>query len=76
MNKFWEWFKVSPIASFLRVMLALVIGMMWADFAKAGRFDFTNWITWIIVAGSSSLPPILRWINPFDTAYGIGSKKK
>lgn len=69
MDTFWKWFATSPIASALRVGLAYVIGNMVAEFAKVGAFDFSNYKTWLIGALVVAIPPVLRWLNPQDTAF-------
>ncbi|MFZ2992504.1 MAG: hypothetical protein WA061_02200 [Microgenomates group bacterium] len=73
MEKFLVWFADSPIASFLRVALSFVIAAAVADFAKIGSFDVSNWQTWFIGALVSSIPLLLRWLNPMDYAFGKGS---
>lgn len=70
-NDFTVWFATSPIASFLRTALALVVSQAVVDFVKMGHFDFTNAETWVITAFASAIPPLLRWLNPEDKAYGI-----
>jgi hypothetical protein len=69
-NQFKVWFATSPIASFLRVALALFIAQAMADFVKVGSFDFTNLNTWVISALASAVPGLLRWLNPADPAFG------
>lgn len=71
MAKFWSWFAASPIASFLRVLFAIVLAQAVEQFAKTGTFDFTNWQNWIIVALVAAVPTLLRWINPADNAFGV-----
>jgi hypothetical protein len=74
MDKFLQWFADSPLASALRVAIAYIVGTMVAEFAKVGTFDFTNWKSWLIGALVVAIPPILRWLNPADTAFGKGSQ--
>jgi hypothetical protein len=71
MDAFLKWFAVSPLASALRVFVAYVVGNMVAEFAKVGTFDFTNYKAWLIGALVVAIPPILRWLNPEDTAFGV-----
>jgi uncharacterized protein (DUF486 family) len=66
MNNFLKWFNESLLASYLRVLLTVIISNMVADFAKVGDFDVTNWRTWVISALVSGLPTLLRWLNPKD----------
>ena len=74
-NDFLTWLAVSPLASFLRVLLSTVLTLAVADFVKLGAFDLGNWEAWLIAALAAAIPPLLRWLNPADTAYGIGKFK-
>ena len=67
MTEFSIWFANSKIASFLRTFFAIVLASAVADFQKIGRFDMTNWQTWLIVALVAALPPFLRYLNPEDS---------
>ena len=67
---FKSWFASSPIASFLRVFLALVISQAVADFVQTDSFDFSGATHWVITALSAGIPTLLRWLNPSDTAFG------
>ena len=66
MIEFQKWFASSPIASFLRHFLAIVIASAVADFAQSGVFDFSNLQGWLIAALVAAVPPFLRWLNPSD----------
>lgn len=66
MKSFQDWFASSPIASFLRHFLAIVIASAVADFAQSGAFDFGNYQQWLIAALVAAVPPFLRWLNPQD----------
>lgn len=66
MEKFQNWFASSPIASFLRHFLAIVIASAVADFAQSGAFDVANYQQWVIAALVAAVPPFLRWLNPQD----------
>ena len=70
MDTFWTWFATSPIASALRVFVAIVLGQMVAEWARVGDFDFTNYISWVITGLLACVPTLLRWINPEDKAFG------
>ena len=70
MDNFWKWFAQSPIASSLRVFVAIVIGQMVAEWARVGDIQFTNYKSWVISALVAAIPTILRWINPQDPAFG------
>ncbi len=66
MDKFLKWFNESPIASFLRSFLAIVLAQAVNDFAKFGKFDFSNFESWLIAALVAMLPVALRLLNPKD----------
>ena len=73
MPTFADWFARSPLASALRVFIAVVITMALAQWTTTGSFDFTAWQTWVIAALASAVPPILRWLNPQDVEFGRGA---
>ena len=65
-DNFFKWFATSPIASFLRVAIAIVAFQAMTDFVASGHFNFSNAEHWFIAALSAALPGLLRWINPED----------
>ena len=69
-ESFTKWFATSPIASFLRVFVAMVVFQATEDFSKFGAFDFSNLERWAVTAFVSAIPTILRWLNPSDYAFG------
>jgi hypothetical protein len=70
---FTEWFATSPLASALRVFVAIVLAAAIADWSTKGTIDFGAWQTWVIAALVSAVPVITRWLNPYDPAFGRGS---
>lgn len=72
MEKFQVWFASSPIASFLRHFLSIVIASAVAEFAKSGSFDLSNYQAWLIAALVAAVPPLLRWLNPVDSLGNSG----
>lgn len=68
MNKsaFLKWSNESLLASYLRVLITVILTNAIAEFAKVGDFDLSNWKTWVISALVSGLPTFLRWLNPKD----------
>jgi hypothetical protein len=76
MNNFWTWFAQSPMASALRVFVAIVIGQMVAEWARVGDIQFTNYKSWVITALVAAIPTVLRWINPQDKAFGPGKEEQ
>lgn len=73
MKDFLKWFAASPIASALRTAFAFILGNMVAEFARVGNFEFSNYKSWLIGALVVAIPPVLRWLNPQDKAFGVGS---
>lgn len=72
MSTIWAWLAKSPIASFVKVFVAVVLGAAVADWASSGSIDFANAQTWIIAALVSALPPVINWLNPVYPLYGRG----
>ena len=69
-----SWFATSPIASALRVFAATMIALALAAWVESGTITVSNWETWLIAALASSVPVILRALNPSDGVYGVNSK--
>ena len=67
------WLARSPLASALRVFVAVVLSMAVAQWVAAGSIDFGAWEVWVIAALSSCLPTLIRYINPADVEFGKGS---
>ena len=76
MDNFLTWFAKSPIASALRVFIAIVVGQMVAEWARVGDIQFTNYKSWVISALVAAIPTVLRWINPQDNAFGPGKEEQ
>ena len=68
-----EWLARSPLASGLRVFVAVLLAAVVADWTTSGSIAFDRWQAWVIAALASAVPVILRALNPADTAYGRGS---
>lgn len=68
-----DWFARSPLASALRVFVAVLLAALVADWTASGVIAFDRWQTWVIAALASAVPVIMRALNPADTAYGRGS---
>ena len=73
MNAFSQWFAASPLASALRVFLAIVATMAITDWSTKGTIDMTAWQTYVIAGLVSAVPVITRWLNPADTSFGRGA---
>jgi hypothetical protein len=70
-----EWLAKSPLASALRTFVAVVITLAVADWTTGGTISLDRWQTWVIAAATSTLPVIVRWLNPADKAFGVGTGK-
>lgn len=68
-----DWFARSPLASALRVFIAVLLAALVADWTSTGAIAFDHWQTWVIAALASAVPVMMRALNPADTAYGRGS---
>ena len=73
MPNFADWFARSPLASALRVFIAVVLTMAIAHWTSTGSLDFSAWQTWVIAAIASTVPMITRWLNPADVEFGRGA---
>lgn len=72
-QSFEEWFATSPLASALRVFVAVVVTLAVTQWVTNGTIDFAAWQTWVIAALASSISPVLRWLNPSDVEFGRGA---
>ena len=70
MKAFQDWLATSPLASFLRVFIAIVLAQAVDAFVKVGTFDFSNYQSWMIAGLVAAVPVLIRWLNPADTAFG------
>jgi len=74
MQAFQGWLTTSPIASWLRSFVAIVLTQAVAEWTTTGAFTFGNYQTWLLAGAVAIIPVIVRWLNPSDTAFGRGSK--
>jgi len=72
-NGFSDWFATSPIASWLRTFVAIVIAMFIADGADIFAVDATDLRGFLAAAFAATLPAVVRWLNPSDPEFGRGS---
>jgi len=70
---FSEWFATSPIASWLRTFVAIVIAMFIADGADIFNVTTDDLRAFLAAGFAAALPAIVRWLNPADTEFGRGS---
>lgn len=68
--KILTWLADAKIASVLRVFFAIVITQASLEFTNVGKFDFSNWQLWLIVAIASVVPMLVRVLNPADELGG------
>ncbi len=74
MPTFADWFARSPLASALRVFIAVALSMAVADWVANGSINLAAWQTWVIAALASAVPTVLRWLNPQDIEFGRGAQ--
>jgi hypothetical protein len=63
------WFAKSPLASFLKVFVAGILGWVVLNVGTLNLHPA------IAIAGVSSLPILISWLNPADDRFGKGSGK-
>jgi hypothetical protein len=56
----------AVLASYLRVAIATVMTLILAGESEPKKF--------VAAVVAATFPPIIRWLNPKDSAYGRGSK--
>jgi hypothetical protein len=62
------------LASYARVLLATVLGAIFAIGKLPTEFTSADWQNVANVVWISVIPVVIRYLNPNDTAYGRGSK--
>lgn len=60
--------------SYARVFAATVLALFLADGADAFSVSVTDLRTWLAAGVAAVLPPLIRWLNPSDTAFGRGAE--
>jgi hypothetical protein len=70
---FADWFATSPIASWLRTFVAIILAMFIADGADIFAVDAADLRAWVAAGFAAILPVIVRWLNPQDAEFGRGS---
>lgn len=63
------------IWSYGRVFLAVVLAMFLADGGDVFSVTWGDLRLWIAAGVAAVLPPLLRYLNPEDTAFGRGADK-
>lgn len=72
-GSFADWYARSPIASILRVFVAVMVTLAVTQWATEGSINFGAWQTWLISALVSVLPALTRYLNPQDVEFGRGA---
>jgi hypothetical protein len=62
--KFLEWLAVSPLASFVKIFAAGVLGWVVVN------VDSLSLHPAIAIGIASALPVVINWLNPVDSRYG------
>lgn len=65
-------FLSTPVGSFLKVFVSIVLGAALADLSGLESFEglLDGWQGWVIAGLSSALPVIINYLNPADPRYG------
>jgi hypothetical protein len=66
--------SLAMLASYARVLLAIFAAAVLGKVLDAGDiFSITldDWKTYVAAGVAATLPVILRWLNPYDGAYGL-----
>lgn len=61
------------IWSYARVFVATVLALFLADGADAFSISIADLRTWLAAGIAAVLPPLIRYLNPADTAFGRGA---
>jgi hypothetical protein len=64
MKKFGTWLALSPLASFVKIFAAGVLGWVVLN------LDSLNIHPAVAIGLASALPVIVNWLNPVDSRYG------
>ncbi len=70
---FADWFATSPIASWLRTFVAIVVAMFIADGADVFAVDATDLRAFLAAGFAATLPAVVRYLNPSDVEFGRGA---
>lgn len=70
---FADWFASSPIASWLRTFVAIILTLFIADGADIFGIDATDLRGYFAAALVATLPVVVRWLNPSDPEFGRGA---
>lgn len=60
--------------SYIRVLLAIFTASILGKILDAGdifTISLDDWKTYVAAGVAATIPVILRWLNPYDSAYGL-----
>lgn len=60
--------------SYIRVLLAIFTASILGKILDAGdifTISLDDWKTYVAAGIAATIPVILRWLNPYDSAYGL-----
>lgn len=73
MKNFLETKLGKAVESYVKVFLAVVLGLFLADGADLFAVDATDLKTWLAAGVASILPLIITALDPTDHRFGVGS---
>ena len=73
MSKFLETKLGKAIESYVKVFLAVVLGLFLADGADLFAVDAADLKTWLAAGVASILPLVITALDPTDTRFGVNS---
>jgi hypothetical protein len=66
--------SVKMLASYARVLLAIFAAAVLGKVLDAGDIfsvSLDDWKTYVAAGVAATIPVALRWLNPYDQAYGL-----
>lgn len=73
MKNFLETKLGKALTSYIKVFLAVVLGLFLADGADVFAVDATDIKTWLAAGLASVLPLLITALDPTDHRFGVGS---
>lgn len=73
MNNFAESKLGKAVISYVKVFLAVVLGLFLADGADVFAVDATDLKTWLAAGVASVLPLLITALDPTDRRFGVNS---
>ena len=66
--------SLAMLGSYSRVLLAIFSAAVLGKVLDAGdifSISLDDWKTYVAAGVSAAIPVLLRWLNPYDPAYGL-----